>query len=165
VRKVAAALRLLALQSSLGSPGIVKFPVSREFVWRPVRSGLRRQPAIPAFGPCSQERRDWAGNAGFSRIRFRLRTPGSRNLRSKSPKVSGFVRGYSRFTETIGGDSFDPGLPPEGTTDKALSICLSVCVCSTEGDHAQRHLAASVTNGTTTATISFALLDGFAVCD
>jgi hypothetical protein len=27
----------------------VKFPVSREFAWRPVRSPLRRQPGIPRF--------------------------------------------------------------------------------------------------------------------
>ena len=44
---------------------------------------------------------------GFSRIRFRLWTPCLPNLRWKSPKVSGLVREYSRFAETIGGDWFD----------------------------------------------------------
>src|ERR1700724_3618517 len=38
----------------LGSPEIakfpVKFPVSREFAWRRVRSALRRQPTSPAPG-------------------------------------------------------------------------------------------------------------------
>jgi hypothetical protein len=37
-----------------GSPGIaifpVKFPVSREFAWRRVRSALRRQPGSPSLG-------------------------------------------------------------------------------------------------------------------
>jgi hypothetical protein len=36
------------------------------------------------------------------RTRSRLQTPGSLNLRWKSPKVSGLVREYSRFAETIG---------------------------------------------------------------
>ena len=71
-----------------------------------VRS-LRGQPATPAFGQAPQEPRQWAGNPGFSRIRLRLRTPGSPTLRWKSPKVSGLVRDYSRFAETIGGDWFD----------------------------------------------------------
>jgi hypothetical protein len=51
------------------------------------------------------------GDAGMgrkSRIRFRLQTPSSPILGWKSPKVSGHVRGYSRFAETIGGDWFDP---------------------------------------------------------
>jgi hypothetical protein len=33
-------------------------------------------------------------------------------LKSKSPKVSGRVRGYSRFAETIGGDRFDHNCRP-----------------------------------------------------
>jgi hypothetical protein len=41
----------------LGSPEIakfpVKFPVSREFAWRLVRSALRRQPGSAATGDCS----------------------------------------------------------------------------------------------------------------
>jgi hypothetical protein len=43
----------------LGSPEIakfpVKFPVSREFALRRVRSALQRQPASPATGDCSLE--------------------------------------------------------------------------------------------------------------
>ena len=46
----------------------VKFPVSREFVWRPVRSALRRQPGSPTFGYDPHEMREWAGNSGFLRI-------------------------------------------------------------------------------------------------
>jgi hypothetical protein len=63
------------------SPRIAKFPVkfpdTREFGWRQARSALRRQPPIRAFGQAPQETREWAGNHGFSRIRFCLRTPGS----------------------------------------------------------------------------------------
>src|SRR6478672_2088978 len=45
----------------------------------------------------------WGRKSQLSRIQFRLRTPNSPILRWKSPKVSGLVRGYSRFAETIGG--------------------------------------------------------------
>jgi len=72
----------------------------------------RRQPGISAFGQAPQGAREWAGNPGFSRIRFRLQTPSSPILRLKSPKVSGHVRGYSRFAETIGGDWFDHDCRP-----------------------------------------------------
>src|SRR5258707_991613 len=40
----------------------VKFPVSREFAWRPVRSALRRQPGSPTFRYGPHEMRQWAGN-------------------------------------------------------------------------------------------------------
>ena len=90
----------------------VKFPVSREFAWRRVRSPLRRQPGILAFGPASQETREWAGNPGFSRIRFRLWPPASPNLRRKLRKVFGLLREYSRFWETMGGDYFDHDCRP-----------------------------------------------------
>jgi hypothetical protein len=76
-----------------------------------VRS-LPRQPRIPAFCQASQETADWAGNPGFSRIRFGLQTPALANLRGKSPKVSGRFRKYSRFGETIGGDGFDQDCRP-----------------------------------------------------
>jgi hypothetical protein len=53
----------------LGSPEItkfpVKFPVSREFAWRRVRSALQRQPGIAAFDPPSKDTREWAGSTGF----------------------------------------------------------------------------------------------------
>src|SRR5947207_15616095 len=81
-------------------------PLSRESGWRLARSTLRRQPAIPALGQAPEGTREWAGNPGFSRIRFRLWTPTSPRLRQKSPKVSGLLGKYSRFTETIGGDWF-----------------------------------------------------------
>ena len=70
-------------------------------------SGLRRQPGSPVVPWTSQPARIRAGNAGFSRIRLRLQTPNWPILRWKSPKVSGLVREYSRFAETIGGDWFD----------------------------------------------------------
>jgi hypothetical protein len=78
----------------------VKFPVCREFGWRPVRSALRRQPGIPASGKASWETRDWAGNPSFSRSRFRFQTPSSLILERQPPKVSGHLREYSRFAET-----------------------------------------------------------------
>jgi hypothetical protein len=95
----------------------VKVPVRREFGWRRARSALRRQPAIHAFGQAPQETREWAGNPGFSRIRFRLRTPALPNLRCKSPKVSGRFRKYSRFGEIIGGDGFDQDCRPTNAVD------------------------------------------------
>ena len=48
---------------------------------------------IRAFRQAPQETQAWAGNPGFSRIPFRLWTPGSPDLRRKSPKVSGSFRG------------------------------------------------------------------------
>jgi hypothetical protein len=77
------------------------------FIWECASSILPGQPGIPAFGRPSQETRKWAGNPGFSRIRFRLQARSSPNSRWKSPKVSSLVREYSRFAETIGGDRLD----------------------------------------------------------
>jgi hypothetical protein len=68
-----------------------------------VRS-LPRQPPIRAFGQAPQETQEWAGNPGFSHIRLRLQAPGLPKLRVKSLKVSGRIRKYSRFAETIVGD-------------------------------------------------------------
>jgi hypothetical protein len=55
----------------LGSPEIakfpVKFPVSREFAWRRVRSALRRQPGIPRFREFPSLDEKGPPNAGFSR--------------------------------------------------------------------------------------------------
>jgi len=65
------------------------------------------QPRSPAFGQASQGTREGSGNPGFSRIRFRLWTTASPRLRRKSLKVSGLLRKYSRFAETLGGDWFD----------------------------------------------------------
>jgi hypothetical protein len=50
----------------------------------------------------------------FSRIRLCLQTPGLPKLREKSPKISGPIRKFSRFAETIGGDLVRPRLPVEG---------------------------------------------------
>ena len=93
----------------------VKFPVCREFARRQVRSALRRQPSIPASGQALKETRDRAGNAGFSRIRFRLQTPNSPIFGRELPKVSGHVRDYSRFAETAAGDRVRSRLPPDRT--------------------------------------------------
>ena len=82
----------------------VKFPVGREFKWRRARCALRRQPGIPALGRAFQETRNKAGNAGF--FAHSTSSPGSQlaALVLELPKVSGYVREYSRFAETFGGD-------------------------------------------------------------
>jgi hypothetical protein len=69
------------------------------------------QPFLP-FGQASQETREWAGNPSFSRIRFRLWTFALPSWRWKSTKVSGLLREYSRFGETMGGDRFDHDCRP-----------------------------------------------------
>jgi hypothetical protein len=66
----------------------VKFPVSREFLRRRVRSALRRQPGSHSARDC------WPKNPISARqlrpfvIGFRLYTPNSNNLGAKSPIVS-----------------------------------------------------------------------------
>jgi hypothetical protein len=73
---------------------------------------LPPQPAIPALGRAPEETPEWAGNPGFSRIRFRLWTPALPDMRWKTPKVSVHFREYSRFGETFGGDGFDQDCRP-----------------------------------------------------
>ena len=73
---------------------------------------LQGQPGSPAFGQAPQETHEWAGDPGFSCIRFRLWTPCPPHLRLKSPKVSSLLREYSRFRETVGGDGFDQDCRP-----------------------------------------------------
>src|ERR1700694_4761145 len=53
----------------------VKFPVSREFAWRRVRSPLRRQPASPRVGETSPEVAEKPANSGLSRIGHSLHIP------------------------------------------------------------------------------------------
>jgi hypothetical protein len=98
---------------------LVKFPVSREFNRRQVRSALRRQPATSAFGLASRKTSEWAGNAGFSRLRFRLQDPWFADMEAEIGKVSGHVREYSRFAETIAG-------VPERLINLPRSHCVSV---------------------------------------
>jgi hypothetical protein len=50
----------------------------------------------------------------FCAFAFVSGLPASPTLRSNSPKVSGLVREYSRFAETIGGDGFDHDCRPGG---------------------------------------------------
>ena len=77
-----------------------------------MRSALRRQPAIPAFGQAAQETRERAGNPAFSRIWFCLWPPNAPIIGHQLPKVSGHDPEYSRFAETIGGDRYDPDCRP-----------------------------------------------------
>ena len=44
------------------------------------------------------------------------------NLRWKSPKVSGLLREYSRFAETIGGDWFDHDCRPTLAAEKLADL-------------------------------------------
>jgi len=80
-----------------------KFPVSREFAWRQVRSALRRQPGsldVPVL-PC------WAGRTaaiGAFAIQGLFPDPDLTNPRNL-PRVSA-VSEYSRFWETDAGDLF-----------------------------------------------------------
>jgi hypothetical protein len=83
---------------------------------------LPPQPAIRALGQAPRGSREWAENPSFLSIRFRLQTPGSPIFRWKSPKVSGLVREYSRFAETIGGDRFDHDCRP--TAEVPIIVCL-----------------------------------------
>ena len=84
---------------------------------------LPPQPPIQVFGRTAQETREWAGNPGFSCIRFGLRAPSLPMLRRKLPKVSGLARGYSRLRRLSAETSlittaarpyreFDPIAPP-----------------------------------------------------
>jgi hypothetical protein len=93
----------------------VKFPDNREFSWRLVRSALRRQPGSPAVGDGLQPAPHRPGNPGFSRIRLCLQTPDLPISGPKLPKVSGPVRGNSRFAEIFGGDRFDHDCRPINT--------------------------------------------------
>ena len=68
-----------------------------------VRS-LPGQPATPAFRQATQEKQEWAGNAGFSRVRLCLQTPKSTIAGRQSPQVSDHTRGFFRFAETVGAD-------------------------------------------------------------
>jgi hypothetical protein len=74
--------------SQLGMCEFDPFQVSRDSGIRPRSLGNARM----------------AGNAGFSRARFRLRTPKSAIGTRQSANVSGHAREYSRFAETVGGD-------------------------------------------------------------
>src|SRR6266566_5073285 len=68
---------------------------------------LPPQRPIPALGRAPEETPEWAGNPGVSRSRLSLRVATLPTQRRKWLKVSGLVREYSRFAETIGGDGFD----------------------------------------------------------
>lgn len=66
---------------------------------------LPPQPRIPAVCQASQETREWAGNPGFSRIRFGLWTPALPNLRRnrrKSPAVSANIPVLGRLSAETG---------------------------------------------------------------
>jgi hypothetical protein len=55
--------------------------------------------------------------SGLSCIAFRLCTPGLPEWRRNFAKVSVYLREYSRFGETLGGDRFDHDCHPRGAVD------------------------------------------------
>ena len=61
---------------------------------RQVRSVLRRQRAIPAFGQATQETREWVGNPGFSRIRFGLWIPALRRRSAETGSITTAARDW-----------------------------------------------------------------------
>ena len=61
-------------------------------------------------------------NARFPRVRFRLQTPNSVISGRQLPKVSSHDREYSRFADTVGGDSVRSRLPPAGRSLKCSRI-------------------------------------------
>jgi hypothetical protein len=66
-----------------------KFPVSREFGRRRVRTALCRQPVIPAFGDSLQPAPHGPGNPGFSAFGFVFGLPVSQSPGPNGRKFSG----------------------------------------------------------------------------
>jgi hypothetical protein len=74
-------------------------------VFQPFSSSIRPISATQSYvRPGIPKTREWAGNPGFSRIRFCLQAPNSPILGRQMPKVSGYNPEYSRFAEIVGGD-------------------------------------------------------------
>ncbi|SIO47530.1 hypothetical protein SAMN05443247_05916 [Bradyrhizobium erythrophlei] len=87
----------------------VKFPVSREFAWRRVRSALRRQPSTRSARDSEHivgENPAFLG--AFRAFSTCLQNPKYGNSGENLPKVSGQNRRNSRFEETFSGDKFRP---------------------------------------------------------
>jgi hypothetical protein len=76
---------------------------------------LPPRPGNLAFGSASHEDAEMGRKPHFSGIGFGLRAPSSPSPRRKSPKVSGLVRGNSRFAETIPGEQSRSRLQPDRT--------------------------------------------------
>ena len=75
----------------------VKFPVSREFVWRLVRIPMRRQPASPALRENITDTRRKAANGGLLRILYQ--SPGSdfRHSQNEMADSGGLNRSTQHF--------------------------------------------------------------------
>ena len=81
----------------------VKFPVSREFPWRQVRSALRRQPGSPAREIIPRQWQKSPPIAGFCNSHAVSTLPIWANGNPKLPKVSGNSLNYSYFRQTATG--------------------------------------------------------------
>jgi hypothetical protein len=83
----------------LGSPEIakfpVKFPISREFAWRRVRSALRRQPTSPARREMSLSLGERPANGGLLRIGHQ--SPGSDFGHSRSEIADSLRRTFEKL--------------------------------------------------------------------
>jgi hypothetical protein len=78
----------------------------------------RPSQAFVRFARLPRRRENRPEIPAFRAFDFRLGTVGSAISRRKSLKVSGHVREYSRFAETIGGDRFDQDCRP------TIALCL-----------------------------------------
>jgi hypothetical protein len=95
----------------LGSPEIakfpVKFPVSREFAWRRVRSALRRQPGSPEAGNSTPQRREKPAVGGLFQFRAVSELPNwriHRPFREKSPATTANIPVFGRLSLETGFD-------------------------------------------------------------
>jgi hypothetical protein len=77
---------------------------------------FRPSQAFPRSAGLPQKREIRPEIAAFSRVRYGLQTPNSLISGRQSPKVSGHIREYSRFAETVGGDLVRSLLPPDHGT-------------------------------------------------
>jgi hypothetical protein len=73
----------------------VKFPVSREFIWRQVRSALRRQPGSAVLGENAWIFAEKPANGGLLRINYQ--SPGSDFRHSQSGIADSLQRKFEKL--------------------------------------------------------------------
>jgi hypothetical protein len=86
----------------------VKFPVSREFAWRRVRSALRRQPGSPGAGETSRDSdrkaHQWRAFAIWWTVSTLPISPTEGRIRRKSPATTANIPVFGRLTPETGFD-------------------------------------------------------------
>src|SRR5580704_13473367 len=100
-QEAAAAKRLLASKVALKCQEIVKFPVSREFGWRQVRSALDRQPGSPDVR-CQLEPRTWLSGSRLLNVR-RLLSRIHRLARGFCRRLTALIQPQGRISSGCGG--------------------------------------------------------------